>query len=698
MDQIDRSPRLRNAQMFWARCALLASTALALAQLSPAFAQQPPQNATPGAQRAATVIVLDGSNSMNARLPNDRNFKFVGVRDALRASLPKIEGTEVGLAAFGARRASDCNDAEVVVTPSTDLGRVTSALDRYQPRGFSPVVLALRNAAKALPQGVSKASIVLVLDDLASCRGEDPCAVAGALKRENPALAVHVVVLGPRPVDLPILACIVRQTGGQLFQVADGPGIGPAIDEALTVAGLDRRSAPQPIAATAAPPAPRAASRQPSAGTSTGSFDTTKPGLHVSARLSDGAPPLTVPTAWRIWRADPTNEAEREGAERPRNAVPVVETTAATISRQLPPGRYEIEAKTGLVTVRRMIDITSSGPTLAPVDLDAALLTIAAPKTRGAAAAANTTLEVQAIGSANAPVWLARTGARDLVVPPGSYRVRATAGLASAERVLTVGQGVTGDALMPLEAGYLVVEEQTPASGHDRAATQIILETDDPDRTTGRREVYRTQAARLELTIPAGAYLLTVRRDGAEQRDRLQIKPGETLRRAGVLGSVRLRLVSRIGTGLPRGMPIAYRIERLDVPGRSLQRWGEPEPVFALSPGRYRLEARVGVQNAVVVREIDIRAAPADQQIDLDTGAGGIQLKVSGADGGLGLGDVYWQIFSDRGEAVWRTGQAEPLMALGPGRYRARAELRDRTLEQSFDVRSGDSRIIEVGR
>ena len=33
-------------------------------------------------------------------------------------------------------------------------------------------------------------------------------------------------------------ACVVRQTGGQLFQVADGPGIGPAIDEALTVAGI----------------------------------------------------------------------------------------------------------------------------------------------------------------------------------------------------------------------------------------------------------------------------------------------------------------------------------------------------------------------------------------------------------------------------------------------------------------------------
>ncbi len=701
MSFIRRAIRMRTTLMTMpARAAALAG-ALGLAFIAPAFAQQQPSPA----QRAAAVIVLDGSNSMNARLPNDRNFKFVSVRDALRASLPKIEGTEVGLAAFGARRARDCNDAEVIVPPSTDQSRVTSALDRFQPRGFSPVVLALRTAAKALPQGVSKASIVLVLDDLASCRGEDPCAVAGALKRDNPALAVHVVVLGPRPVDLPVLACMVRQTGGQLFQVTDGPGIAPAIEEALSVAGIQRQTATQPVAAapaTTTPGTQRPAARLASAAPNASSFDTTQPGLHVSARLADGAPHLLAPTAWRIWRTDqprsPEPNTDEPGAqERPANQVLVVEAIAPTLSRQLPVGRYEIEARSGLVTARRTIEITTSGPTLAPVDLNAALLKIAAPLAKGAAPAAETTLEVSDIGTTNAPVWVARTGARDLVVPPGSYRVRATAGLATAERVLTVGQGVSGDAVMPLDAGHLVVEEQSPATANAQGGTQIILETDDPDSSAGRRELYRAQANRLDLAVPAGSYLLTVRRAGAEQRDRIQVKPGETVRRAGVLAGVRLRLLSRIGTGFPRGMSVAYRIERVDVPSRPMHRWGEPEPIFIVSPGRYRIEARIGGQNAVAVREVDVRTAPPDQQLELDTGAGGIQLKISGANGGLGLGDVYWQIFSDRGEPVWRTGQAEPLMALGPGRYRARAELRDRTLEQSFDVRSGDSRVIEVG-
>lgn len=673
-----------------ARCALLGAMLV-----DPATAQQPP---TP-AQRAVTMIVLDGSNSMNARLPNDRNFKFVSVRDALRASLPKIEGTEVGLAAFGARRPSDCTDAEVVVAPATDASRVTGALERFQPRGFSPVVLALRNAAKALPPGVDKASIVLVLDDLASCRGEDPCAVASALKRDIPALAVHVVVLGPRPVDLPVLACVVRQTGGQLFQVADGPGVAPAIEEALTVAGIQRRSLPPTAAAAPAgikPPPPGPATRQPAAAAKSASFDPTRPGLHAYTRLADGAPPLTAPTAWRIWRTEQARAAETDGQEPTANRVLILETTAPTLSRPLPNGRYEIEATSGLVTARRSIDIVSSAPTLAPVDLSAALLAISAPQTRNGAAGPETTVEVFDVGTTNAPVWVARTGARQLVVPPGSYRVRATAGLASAERVLTVGQGVTGDVMMPLEAGHLIVEELSPAAA-GRAPAQILVETDDPDSAAGRRELYRALANRLDLTLPAGTYLLTVRRAGAEQRERIQIKPGETVRRNGVLDGVRLRLVSRIGSGFPKGLPVAYRIERVDAPTRPMHRWGEPEADFSISPGRYRIEARIGGQNAVAVREVDVRATPTDQQVELDTGAGGIQLKLSGTNAGLGLGDVYWQIFSDRGETVWRTGQAEPLLALGPGRYRARAELRDRTVEQSFDVRPGDNRVIEVG-
>ncbi len=651
------------------------------------------------AQRAATIVVLDGSNSMNARLPNDRAFKIVSVREALRASLPKIAGTEIGLAAFGARRASDCNDAEVIVPPTPDTSRVLGALERFQPRGFSPVVLALRNAAKALPQGIDKASLVLVLDDLASCRGEDPCAVAQGLKRDNPALAIHVVVLGPRPVDLPVLACMVKQTGGQLFQVTDGPGIAPAIEEALTVAGLDRRApavaAPSgPTAdASRAAPAQRSAERGPG-------IDLSQPGLHLLARLTDGGPDLLLPITWRVRRAEAPRTTDTGETIQRRDVGLVLEETAPALSRILPNGRYEVEATAGLVTVRRTVEITAQGPLPVRFDLGAALLAISAPAAQGTEALADTTLTVLSVGQSGdgkepggTPLWIGRGGRHDLVVPPGSYRVRAAAGLASAERVLSVGPGVTGEVSIPLGAGRLVVEQRSA----DAASTQLLIETDDPDSAGGRREVYRTASRRLDLVLPAGSYLLTARRDGVDARERVQLKPGETTSRQLGIAATRLRLAGRMGNASIAGLPVSYRVERLDSPGRPLQSWSDTEPTFELSPGRYRVEARLGAQNAVAVRELEIRPGAGDHRVELDTGAGRIQLKLAGGAAGLGFGEVYWQIVSDRGEVVWRTIQPEPMMALAAGRYTARAESRDRVVERAFDVRTGDSRVVEVG-
>lgn len=683
-----RSRAIRPPACVLVACVLMAAGA--------ASAQQGPRS------RASAVVVLDASNSMNGRLPNDRTSKIAAVAGALRASLPKLTtGTEIGLAAFGARRASDCNDAEVIVPPSADVGRVTAALERIQPRGFSPVVLALRNAAKALPADGSKAGIILVLDDLASCRGEDPCAVAGDLKRQNPALSVHVVVLGPRPVDLPVLACMAKQTGGLLLQVADGAGVAPAVEEALVAASLDARDAQRP-APEAARPGQRPAEASPQAkgpqapATPSLGIDVTKPGVHLTARLADGMPTLLLPIRWRIWRpAEATAEGGKSGTE----AALLHEATAPAITRQLSNGRYEVEASAGLVTVRRALEVTTPGPHPVAVNLDAALLAISAPLAKGAPPPPDASITVLAIGGdsradSGTPVWVARAGTQDIVVPSGSYRVRALAGLAAAERVATVGRGVVTEIEMPLSAGRLIVEPRGMADG---APAQILLETDDPDASGGRREIHRATGQRLDVSLPAGSYHVTLRRDAAEMRERLLVRPGEVTARELPFTVAKVRLISRIGGGLPPGIAVTYRIERLDVVARPTQSWHEAEPVVDLAPGRYRLEARVGAQNAVATREVEVRVGPGEQRIDVDTASGAIQFKLQGATGSLGLGEVYWQIFDDRGEAVWRTGQAEPAAALKAGRYRVRADYRDRSFERTFDVRGGENRVIEVG-
>ncbi len=686
------------------------SRAIASALIGLAVVAAPARAQAPPADRATAIVVLDGSNSMNGRLPGDRALKYQSVRDALRASLPGLAGTEVGLAAFGHRRSGDCSDAEVVVQPTTNVGRVIGALDRFQPRGFSPVVLAVRTAARALPQGsAAKSSIVLVLDDLASCRGEDPCAVASDLKRQNPALAIHVVVLGPRQADLPLLACMVRETGGQLFQVNDAAGVAPAIDDALKVAGLDRRSTPAPAAtASPAPVSPTGAAQEQQRAAPAGlGIDLRRPGLHLTARLGGGAPIVITPINWRIWAVGTAPGADTGNAAQRREGVPIVEATAPAISRVLPNGRYEVEASAGLVTVRRPIEITGQDATPITVNLDAAMLAISAPMAKAAKSAPDTTITLHAVGSgsradgsrpADTALWIGRGGRSDVVVPAGSYRVRASAGLASAERIVTAGSGITAEIELPLNAGRLVLDEQAGAgrnTGRNREGMQIVLEADDPDDSTGRRELYRSASRRLDLVVPAGSYLMSLRKDGTEVKERYIVKPGDILLRQITVPIARLRLAGTLGRTAPTGLPVSYRVERLDAAARIMRRWSESEPVLQLTPGRYRIEARVGAQNAVAVREVELRASASEQRLDMDVGAGRVLLKLAG--GGLGLGAVYWQIQNERGESIWRTGQAEPVLALAAGRYVVQADSGEHSHERTFEVRSGDNVTIEVG-
>ena len=664
----------------------------------PAYAQQ--------ATGSSAMIVLDGSNSMNARLPNDKAFKHVAVREALRASLPGATGSvEIGLAAFGGRRERDCNDAEVIVQPSNEAQRVVDALEKFQPRGFSPVVLAMRTAAKALPPDRAKTSMILVLDDLASCRGEDPCAVATDLKRQNAALSIHVVGLGLKRPDAQVLACIARQTGGQLIEAMDGPSVGPAIAQALKLVGIDK-TAPAETRAAPVAPAPRPATRTPerrAAGSGVPIIDETQPGVHFTARLADGRPLLGVPLRWRITVAD---EAEKTAAAGRGDAA--ADVTVPAFTQWLAAGKYVAEASGGLVKVRRAFEVAGPGPTRVPLVLDAALLQVVASLSKGTGAAAGARITISGGGESQdqslAPLWVTGDGTLQLLVPPGAYRIKAEAGVAAAERAVAVSAGLSSEIEIDLAAGRLQVDETGGPPPGDARLPQIIVAADDPDSSGARRELYRASAARLDLTVPSGTYLVTFRHGESETRERYVVRAGETARRNLTPAIARVRLISR-GTGAARpGLELRYRIERLEGAARVLQRWGEPEPVIDLTPGRYRFEARLGGQNAVAVREAEIKAG-FEHRVEFDLAAGAVQLKLQNGSTslgtslgiGLGLGDVYWQIQDERGATVWRTIETEPVLALGAGRYRVRVEVKDREFEQTIDVKAGDFRVIELG-
>lgn len=652
---------------------------------APALAQGEPID-----REANAVIVLDGSNSMNARLPGDTVFKHVMVREAIRKALPRVTpGTQLALAAFGHRRPSDCTDFEVVQPLTPDTSRISAAIERFQPKGFSPVVQTLRAAARALPQGPSgKASLIVILDDLASCRGEDPCKVAADLKRDNPALNIHVVGLALKPADAQVMACVAKQTDGRLFDAQDGPAAVAAIEQALQLASATlpaARPAGRPAAQAPAKGAPQPAPNAKAAAAPAQKQAPLRPGLHLSAHLADGRPALEQAVQWRVLK---------DGA--PAGSPPVVEAVQPRLSVELPNGSYVAEVQAGLVTARRPFEITSPAATPLEVPLNAAMLSLSAALSKGGAPLRRAMMIVSPAAAGGRPLWLARTGADDLVVPAGSYRVSAEDGMARVEETVTVAAGVRKEVELTLSSGRLVIAASLGNGDPITEQMQFVVEADDPDSPTGKREVMRTAAAKLDVALPPGSYQVTARRGAAEARERLAVRAGEETSRTIQIALARVRLSSRLGIQSLTNVAPVYRIERLDSTQRVVTRSGEGEPMIELNPGRYRIEARVGAQNAIAVREVEFRAG-TESQLDLATGAGSIRLKLPGGLGSLGFGEVFWQVRNETGQTVWRTSQMEPLLVLAPGRYTALVEMRDKLLERTFDVRAGDSRTIEVG-
>ena len=64
--------------------------------------------------------------------------------------------------------------------------------------------------------------------------------------------------------------------------------------------------------------------------------------------------------------------------------------------------------------------------------------------------------------------------------------------------------------------------------------------------------------------------------------------------------------------------------------------------------------------------------------------------------GGVPVGEVFWDVKDDAGATVWSTGQAEPSAILQAGRYRVRAETREKRYERALELRPGETKVLEL--
>ncbi len=191
-----------------------------------------PSTAPAGAPAGSTVnteLILDSSGSM-ATATSTGEPRI----DAAKRVLTNVIGTipndtgriNVGFRVFGhtgnnteSGRAESCRGTELRV-PISGVNReaLLGQVDAYQPVGWTPITLALTEAAKDFPAAAEgiRNSMILVTDGLETCDG-DPCAAATAIAQGDVKGVINVIGFGTSPEETATLSCIANNSGGLLL-------------------------------------------------------------------------------------------------------------------------------------------------------------------------------------------------------------------------------------------------------------------------------------------------------------------------------------------------------------------------------------------------------------------------------------------------------------------------------------------------
>lgn len=629
-----------------------------------------------GAQAAdppSVIVVVDGSGSMWGAFDATRHGKSVLVREALRAALAKTNPqTRIGLAAFGHRRAGDCNDVEIVLEPAAHgTDKFLGPLAQINPRGRGPLTLALREAAKALPQDSGPGRLLLIHDDADNCHA-DLCEAAGEFKSAG--VEVHVVGVGTKPADMAKMACLPSTTGGRHFNAQNAAEVTSFVEEALRLAsqatGARRPLAARPQAALVAPPPPIPASGPPA--------------LHLRAVPAPNTAPLDAPLRWIVSAAGGPGVALFNGwAKNP--SVPVKA------------GSYIVEVSNGPVTAQQTVAV-GDRPVAATLVLGAGRVDaqIRAQKINvlldsAIIAFSKAGAEGKKDGLSAAPVAVFKGGEASALLPAGRYTVSAEVGQLRMEKTATVAAGQTVPVELVLNAGRLLLTTGARNAADPLGNAIFLILEDDPDAPSGRREIARSAANPAEFILQPGTYYAVARQGSLEARERLAVGAGDVITRTLSAPSGRLSLSSKTTGGVPPARNISYTIERMDGVAQEPISTSQPAPDLQLPPGRYRIEGRYGLMNVVSVQEVDVRAGLA-QDVVFDHQAATLKLRFHAT----GSADIYWGIMDEAGRPVWTSAQPEPTAILQAGSYRISAEAREKRYEQRIELRAGESRVVDI--
>lgn len=165
-------------------------------------------------------LVLDVSGSMR-EADIDGQTRMAVAQRAFNEVVDAVPtGTHLGIRVLGATYPGDdqalgCRDTQQIVPVGpVDRDQAKAAIASLRPTGYTPIGLALREAAKDLGTGETARRIVLITDGEDTCAPPDPCDVARELAAQGTRLIVDTLGLIADDKVRQQLVCIAGATGG----------------------------------------------------------------------------------------------------------------------------------------------------------------------------------------------------------------------------------------------------------------------------------------------------------------------------------------------------------------------------------------------------------------------------------------------------------------------------------------------------
>lgn len=186
----------------------------------------------------AMLIILDASGSMNN--VDEDGIPFIDkAKDAVLELVEALpDGMEVGLRVYGHREPNTdpvrgCQDTELLAPVAPlDRGVISAAVEGVEASGFTPIGLALQEAAADLPESGPR-SIVLISDGEDTCAPPDPCRVAEELYGDLFDVRIESVgfLIDTGSAAEQQLRCIAESTGGGYTTVGSANALAARLGE-----------------------------------------------------------------------------------------------------------------------------------------------------------------------------------------------------------------------------------------------------------------------------------------------------------------------------------------------------------------------------------------------------------------------------------------------------------------------------------